>query len=270
MELRTLFEPHRLSGEIIIIKHHCTSTSPVCPTMLSVTTLPKMAGTRSIACQCCFQQALSGRAATVRSAAVRSPFSPQHQCFSINAQQHIPPAPAKSKDRGPTSKEDTQTDFNAMNILSATPAPTTAVDACMVDGFALNSGLKVTGSGVLLVGGEAFRWRPWMQEGKQEGAIGTGNSGGKILNKRGQFDVDKGVWGVLDLVWPKPDLLILGTGRTIVPVSPETRSHLTEMGIRVEVQDTRNAAAQFNLLATERGVQQVVGALVPIGWRERK
>lgn len=64
------------------------------------------------------------------------------------------------------------------------------------------------------------------------------------------------------------DLLIVGTGPSIVPLSPATRKRLTDLGIRVDVQDTRNAAAQYNLLATERGVQQVAAALVPIGWRE--
>lgn len=77
-------------------------------------------------------------------------------------------------------------------------------------------------------------------------------------------------WGILDLVWPKPDLLILGTGAKTVPVSPGTRRDLNALGIRVEVQDTRNAAAQFNLLATERGVQQIAAALVPVGWKEGK
>ena len=165
-----------------------------------------------------------------------------------------------------------------MNILSSTPAPTTAVDMCMNDGFALNSGLKVTGSGVLLLGGEAFKWRPWLEEGRKEGTIGAGaigddnkgvkSPGGKLLNKKGQWEVDKAAWGVLDLAWPKPDLLILGTGRSIQPLSPATRRDLNNLGLRIEIQDTRNAAAQFNLLATERGVQQVAAALVPIGWRE--
>ena len=145
-----------------------------------------------------------------------------------------------------------------MDMLSNTPAPSTAIDACMDNGFALNSGLKVTGAGVMLVAGEAFQWRPWEC------------SGGSVKNKRGQFDVDKQAWGILDLVWPKPDLLVLGTGERIMPVSPETRAAISELGVRIEVQDTRNAAAQFNLLATERGVQQVVAALVPVGWKERK
>jgi len=165
-----------------------------------------------------------------------------------------------------------------MNILANTPAPTTGIDACQVDGFALNNGNKVVGSGVLLVGGESFRWKPWIREGRKEGTIGDGakgddnqgvtSSGGKLLNARGQFEVDDQSWGVLELVWPKPDLLILGTGPSIAPVSPSTRKRISELGIRLEIQDTRNAASQFNLLATERGVQQVAAALIPIGWRE--
>ena len=54
------------------------------------------------------------------------------------------------------------------------------------------------------------------------------------------------------------------------PISLETRNYINSLGIRVDIQDTRNAAAQFNLLATERGVSEVAAALVPIGWKEPK
>jgi NADH dehydrogenase [ubiquinone] 1 alpha subcomplex assembly factor 3 len=64
------------------------------------------------------------------------------------------------------------------------------------------------------------------------------------------------------------DLLIVGTGPNTIPLAPAVRKYLNDLGIRLEVQDTRNAAAQFNLLATERGVGQVAAALIPIGWRE--
>jgi len=123
-------------------------------------------------------------------------------------------APPKSKDRGPASKEDTQTDFNAMDIFQGAPVPTTGIDACLSDGFALNSGLKVVGSGVMLVAGEAFKWSPWLKVGRKEGTIGGGgmandnkgamSEGGKLLNARNQWEVDDHAWGVLDLVWPKP------------------------------------------------------------------
>jgi NADH dehydrogenase [ubiquinone] 1 alpha subcomplex assembly factor 3 len=66
------------------------------------------------------------------------------------------------------------------------------------------------------------------------------------------------------------DLLIIGTGPTTIPIAPAVRKYLNDLGIRLEIQDTRNASAQFNLLATERGVGQVAAALIPIGWRENR
>lgn len=64
------------------------------------------------------------------------------------------------------------------------------------------------------------------------------------------------------------DILILGLGKDMRPISPRTREYINSLGIRIDIQDTRNAAAQFNLLATERGVGSIAAALVPIGWRE--
>ncbi|KAI4192599.1 MAG: hypothetical protein LQ350_008608 [Teloschistes chrysophthalmus] len=176
-----------------------------------------------------------------------------------------PSNPPLTVDRGPASQEDTQTDFSVMDVLGNTPPPTTAIDACLSDGFHLDNGLKIgDGSGCLLVGGEAFAWRPWEAASPPNQRPKTG----KMVNAKGQWEVDAVAWGVLEVVWPKPDLLILGLGPTTMPISPETRRYINGLGIRVDVQDTRNAAAQFNLLATERGTEAVAAALVPMGWRE--
>lgn len=246
-----------------------------CPALLRRMAAATCASAPRLADTCSWSTARSFQLRTCQRPIVR-----QSRPFTACATRLNPPAAPKSKDRGPKSEEDTQTDFGAMNVLGNTPVPTTAVDACLDDGFALDSGLKISGAGVLLLGGEAFKWRPWIREGRKEGTIGEGAVGddnkgvtsmaGKILNSKSQLEVDKRAWGVLDLVWPKPDLLILGTGYRMTPVSPQTRKDINDFGIRIEVLDTRNAAAQFNLLATERGTQQVAAALVPIGWREEK
>ncbi|KAI9797294.1 MAG: hypothetical protein M1835_001312 [Candelina submexicana] len=105
-----------------------------------------------------------------------------------------------TSDRSPASKEDTQTDFGSMNVLGNTPAPTTSIDACLSDGFHLDNGLKISGgSGCLLVAGETFSWRPW-----EAGSRGGGHGKGRLLNNKGQWDVEKEAWGVLELMWPKP------------------------------------------------------------------
>lgn len=255
---------------------HLTSTRRIiCKVGFTMTLIRHQLASK---CRTCTHLVLSKRAIPSRIDASAKPQSRvssrcMHSGFTFRA-----PAAPKTTDRGPVSDETTQTRFNELDIYANTTAPTTAVDTCMDDGFALNSGLKVTGSGVILIAGEAFKWRPWIREGRKEGTIGAGaagddnkgvkSAGGSLQNKKGQLDVAKQSWGVLDLAWPKPDLLILGTGRSIIPLSPETRRDINNLGIRVEVQDTRNAAAQFNMLATERGVQQVAAALIPIGWRE--
>lgn len=181
----------------------------------------------------------------------------QHRRRISTTSRFLEPGLNLPSDRGPKPTEDTVTDFNEMNVLSTTPAPTSSIDACLHDGFHFNSGLKIVGgSGCLLVGGEAFVWRPWDR--------------GRLLNAKGQWDVKAEAWGILELVWPKPDLLILGLGPSMRPLSPETRRHINSLGIRVDIQDTRNAASQFNLLATERGVGNVAAGLIPIGWKEPK
>lgn len=114
---------------------------------------------------------------------------------------HLSSAP-KSKDRGPVSEEDTQTDFGSLNVLGGTPAPSTSIDACLWDGFHLNSGVKIVGgSGVLLVAGEAFGWKPW-----EAGEGGMGNL--RLVNEKGQWEVGDDAWGLLGLVWPKPGMWI--------------------------------------------------------------
>ncbi|KAL2195485.1 hypothetical protein P885DRAFT_40311 [Corynascus similis CBS 632.67] len=156
------------------------------------------------------------------------------------------------------------TDFERMDVLGATPPPATAVEVCHADGFSLNSGARIGGgssAGALLVGGEAFAWRPWLlssSSGKQ----------GRLVNTKGQWEVVEEAFAVLGAVWPRPDLLILGLGPEIRPLSPSTRRAISDLGMRVEVLDTRNAASQYNMLATERGVDDVAAALIPIGWKE--
>jgi hypothetical protein len=133
------------------------------------------------------------------------------RCIHTTPRSLLQSRPPKSRDRGPKSDEDTQTDFSALDVLRNTVAPATSIDACTSDGFALNNQMRVSGSGILLIGGEAFRWRPWLREGRKEGTIAHGGAGedamtGKLLNAKGQWEVAESAWGVFDLVFPKPGM----------------------------------------------------------------
>ncbi|KAK3989461.1 hypothetical protein QBC44DRAFT_83677 [Cladorrhinum sp. PSN332] len=168
--------------------------------------------------------------------------------------RHQPPP--RPSDPASAPSQPPPTDLSSLDVLGNTPIPATSIDICHSDGFSLNSGINITdGAGALLIAGEAFEWKPWTREKK-------------LINGKGQWEVSDEAWGVLSVVWPRPDLLILGLGPEIRPISPKTRQAIARLGIRVEVLDTRNAASQYNLLATERGVENVAAAMVPIGWKE--
>lgn len=86
------------------------------------------------------------------------------------------------------------TDLSRLDVLGQTPAPSTSVDICSSDGFKLNSGVSIYhGNGALLVGGEAFEWRPWGPDYR-------------LVNTKGQWEVSKEAWGLLELLWPRPGM----------------------------------------------------------------
>lgn len=86
------------------------------------------------------------------------------------------------------------TDFSRMDILGQAPVPSTSVDICSSDGFKLDSGVSIYhGQGVILAGGEAFEWAPWGEDMR-------------LVNAKGQWEVKKEAFGLLDLLWPRPGL----------------------------------------------------------------
>ena len=54
----------------------------------------------------------------------------------------------------------------------------------------------------------------------------------------------------------------------MIPVAASTALYIRKLGVRMEVQNTRDAAAYYNMLATERGVDDVAAALIPVGYTE--
>ncbi|ETI20009.1 hypothetical protein G647_09024 [Cladophialophora carrionii CBS 160.54] len=198
-----------------------------------------------------------------------------------------PYAPSKSRDRGPASKEETQTDFSKLDIYASAGVeePATSIDACTHDGFHLNNGVQTSGGrGVMLVGGEGFVWSPWAGTGAgvgdatvvsstppasgKERRAPTASQFSQFLNARSSvLDFPPSAFGLLTLLYPKPDLLIFGTGRQLHMLSKDTRRYLSEeLGMKVDVMDTANAAAAYNLLVMERGVEGVGAILIPEGF----
>ncbi|KAJ6264571.1 hypothetical protein Dda_0718 [Drechslerella dactyloides] len=142
--------------------------------------------------------------------------------------------------------------FTDMNVLSGVPPPASAIETVYADGFLLNNGMRFHGKdGIVIVHNEAFNWLT--------------NGAARIRN--GVLELDDELWGVLDVVAPKPELLILGTGARSLQISAKAKDYLHDLGIRIDSMDTNHAASSYNLLATERPGQIIAAALLPASFR---
>jgi len=111
-------------------------------------------------------------------------------------------------------------------------------------GFRLTDNLEVPGPLVLLndvaflwdapLAPQDFEWREWTNEH----------------------------WVIFDIATPRPDVLIVGTGKRPIPLAPRLQAYFSSLGIQIDVQDTRNACSVYNLLAEEG--RRVAAALLPL------
>jgi len=126
------------------------------------------------------------------------------------------------------------------NILEGGPAPAVQVKTITSEGINLAGGLIVP-SACIFLDGKVFLWD--VPETQWEGW-------------------DKKHFEIFDVVVPKPEILLFGTGKKVSFVPPAFRQYLNQVGIQVDVMDTWNACSTYNLL-TEEG-RQVAAALLPL------
>jgi hypothetical protein len=93
------------------------------------------------------------------------------------------------------------TNFAELDVLGYVPQPEVAVSSCLTDGFVLSDNTRVEGSGLMFAGGQAFAWNPWVASDSISSKKSANNT---LLNKAGQFEIQKEALGVFDLLWPKP------------------------------------------------------------------
>ncbi|TGZ84316.1 hypothetical protein EX30DRAFT_369604 [Ascodesmis nigricans] len=199
----------------------------------------------------------------VQSAFVRS--------YKVVSRKTPPPPPpsenvtpsrnALPKDGESTPPQSPANVFSELDVMSGVPTPGSAVETVAENGFVLSNGTRWNdGSGAMLLHNEAFKWRAAERSSEIEH---------KAL-KTGILELPDTVWGILEVIHPKPELLIVGTGNKSLMLSVKDRNRLTELGIRMDVMDTSNAAAQYNLLSTERSGMEIAAALLVYGFGKRK
>ncbi|KAJ1897481.1 hypothetical protein LPJ71_006353 [Coemansia sp. S17] len=107
-------------------------------------------------------------------------------------------------------------------------------------GFRLSNGITAYGP-LLLVNNEAFTLK--IPPPRPDAVSGV------VINPLQLLDPE--ALKVLDVVTPKPELLVVGGGANISPLSPAARKYLTSIGLNVELASTRHASSTFNTLSEE-------------------
>ncbi|ORX91155.1 DUF498-domain-containing protein [Basidiobolus meristosporus CBS 931.73] len=131
-----------------------------------------------------------------------------------------------------------------VNIL-ARKASSPAIDIIGIDTFTLSDGEKIQGP-IIILNGTVFEWN--VPYGKK--------------NDAKPFDTwVPEMFKLFEVVSPKPEILVLGTGDDLVPLPESLRQYLFKQGVQIEIQNTRSACQTYNVLLDEE--RAVSAALLP-------
>lgn len=140
------------------------------------------------------------------------------------------------------------------DVLMYLQKPINYIDSVKHNGFHLANDILVTSPnengdeiGMVLLEGESFE-------------VNLAHGGYKIVNG---FQVDfnpEQVLNVFERIHPKPEIVVVGLGKKSRILLDANRRYFSDLGIQLEVGDSRNAARLFDVLATER--PNVIGALL--------
>ncbi|KAI9261997.1 NADH dehydrogenase 1 alpha subcomplex assembly factor 3 [Sporodiniella umbellata] len=111
-------------------------------------------------------------------------------------------------------------------------------------GFVLSNNVKVD-QPLILLNGSAFLWNP------------PARTKGHIPMKGWDLECFK----IFDIISPRPELVLFGTGKDLAPLPEEVRKYFFQRGMQVDQMNTKHAAATYNVLAEEG--RRVALALLP-------
>ncbi|KAG7823463.1 hypothetical protein KL909_002860 [Ogataea angusta] len=81
------------------------------------------------------------------------------------------------------------------------------------------------------------------------------------ISKKGPLDLTTTeLFPLLEALYPKPELFVLGLGGSSRMLGPDTKKRFAELGIMLEMGDTKSAVLSYDLLATERSPKQELRA----------
>ncbi|KAG2231460.1 hypothetical protein INT48_007533 [Thamnidium elegans] len=123
--------------------------------------------------------------------------------------------------------------------------PNVGIEVITKNGFVLSNHIKID-QPLILLNGSPFLWNA------------PPRSPGFIPMKDWDLDAFK----IFELVSPKPELIMFGTGKEFAPIPDHIRSFFFKLGIQVDQMNSKHAAATYNVLAEEG--RRVAAALLPL------
>jgi uncharacterized protein len=133
--------------------------------------------------------------------------------------------------------------ISSLNVLADATAPLNNIDTITRDSVIFSSGTLVKNKVCLLLANQVLQFEPHYEI-----------KNGFIV----EFAPES--LEFLKLINPQPELFVIGLGSKSRLLSQMNLDFFQELGVRVEISDTKNAGRNFDLLATERPNQ--IGAIL--------
>ncbi|CCH44639.1 hypothetical protein BN7_4208 [Wickerhamomyces ciferrii] len=135
--------------------------------------------------------------------------------------------------------------MESLDVLSGVNPPLNNIQSILPNGFIFSEGISVQDKSCLLIANRILEFKPDY----------------KIING---FIVEftPNSLGFLKLINPLPDLFIIGLGSKSRLLSETNTRFFNELGIKLEISDSKAGVRNFNLLATERP-NQIGGIFLP-------
>ncbi|KAF9978750.1 hypothetical protein BGZ73_000760 [Actinomortierella ambigua] len=167
---------------------------------------------------------------------------------------------------------------------------TVTIRTCTKHGFVTTDAVTLQGP-VLCIGGQVYLWDIFKDSGIIAQKLGVASPssssplsipGGSLSSTAPQTSnaaqaaaasgrcvfetmdekTAKEIFKVFELMDPRPEIMVVGTGKAFAPLSPAVRSVIRSLGMHVDMMSTANAAATYNMLAEEG--REVAAALLPL------
>ncbi|KAK5823469.1 NADH dehydrogenase 1 alpha subcomplex assembly factor 3 [Linnemannia elongata] len=169
----------------------------------------------------------------------------------------------------PGTNEDADSAISGfMNMFNERESRTVSVTTCTKHGFVTTEAITLQGP-VLCIGGQVFLWDIFKEGGavdkylkKNNAASSSPQQPARSIFEVMDEDTAKEIFKVFELMNPRPEILIVGTGKAFAPLSPAVRAVVRSLGLQVDMMSTANAAATYNMLAEEG--REVAAALLPL------